>query len=179
MGGSIGMRSPVIVYLGLGSNLGDRREMLRAGVAALPSRGVGVLRVSPLYESAYVGENGPQPSFLNAVAEAQTRLEPDALLDVLQAIEAAAGRAPNSHDQPRRLDLDLLLYGGRRLDGPRLVVPHPRLDARRVVWQPLHDRGVGLPGSPWEARLRAVEATQELRPAGFLAPGEWRAEPVA
>jgi len=98
---------------------------------------------------------------------------------VLQAVEAAAGRAPNSHDRPRPLDLDLLLYGDERIARPRLVVPHPRLDARRFVLQPLSDLGLVPPGSAWEARLGALAATQELRPAGFLAPGEWRAEPVA
>lgn len=82
----------------------------------------------------------PQPSFLNAVATGRTHLAPLDLLRLLQSLEAEAGRLPGGEaNGPRPLDLDLLLYGDRRLDLPGLVVPHPRLTERRFVLTPLAD----------------------------------------
>src|SRR5262245_38448914 len=172
------MPAPITIYLGLGSNLGDRRRAVAGALAALVAHGVAVQRVSPLYDTDYVGSRGPQPAYLNAVVEAHTELEPLALLEVLQRIEAAAGRAPHGHDQPRRLDIDILWYGDREIDLPGLVVPHPRLAERRFVLQPLHDLGALADRPALRARLRALEAVQEVRPAGELSPGAWRAASV-
>ncbi|MBK9088722.1 MAG: 2-amino-4-hydroxy-6-hydroxymethyldihydropteridine diphosphokinase [Holophagales bacterium] len=82
----------------------------------------------------------PQPDFLNAVATGRTLLAPLDLLRLLQDLETEAGRIPGSETNgPRPLDLDLLLYGDRRIDLPELVVPHPRLGERRFVLAPLAD----------------------------------------
>ena len=127
------------VYLGLGSNLGDRAAHLRAAltaVAALP--GTNVRRVSPLYESAPWGVTD-QPPFLNAVAEIETGLAPADLLAAVKRIERVAGRTAGPRWGPRPLDLDLLLYDDRSLATPDLTLPHPRLTERRFVLAPLAD----------------------------------------
>jgi 2-amino-4-hydroxy-6-hydroxymethyldihydropteridine diphosphokinase len=169
------MQTAVRVWLGLGSNLGDRRRALGAAVAALAARGVEPLRLSPLYDCDYVGPAAPQPPYLNAVLEARTRLSPLQLLDVTQAVERDAGRAPDTHDLPRPLDIDVLFYDDETVQHPRLVIPHPRLAARRFVLQPLRDLGALADRPELVARLHQLESTQSVRPAGELAVGEWRA----
>ena len=153
--------SPVVpVYVGLGSNAGDRLSHLRAGVAALAGvRETVVEGVSAVYETeAHVlPGQPPQPDHLNAVAFLRTTADPFTLLDAMQAAERAAGRDPLAPPwSARPLDLDLLLYGGGRVESPppaaplrtALVVPHPRLAARRFVLAPLADvaPGVVVPG---------------------------------
>lgn len=126
-----------LAYVGLGSNLGDRRATLEGAVTALErTPGVRVLRVSPFYETDPVG--GPvQPRYMNAVAEVQTTLGPRELLDVLLAIEDRYGRVRGERWGPRTLDLDLLLYGQAVIDEVDLVVPHPRMADREFVLAPL------------------------------------------
>ena len=123
------------VFVGLGANLGDAADTLaqaRAALAALPS--TEVMAFSSLYRSAPVDAHGPD--FTNAVAELRTALEPLPLLDALQAIEQAHGRQRPFHHAPRTLDLDLLMYGQRPLQTPRLTLPHPRAHLRAFVLQP-------------------------------------------
>ena len=123
------------VFVGLGANLGDAATTLRqahAALAALP--GTAVVAFSSLYRSAPVDAQGPD--FTNAVAELRTALEPEALLDALQAIEESHGRKRPYHHAPRTLDLDLLSYGTRELHTPRLTLPHPRAHLRAFVLQP-------------------------------------------
>lgn len=132
-------------YLGLGSNLEQpARQLVRAlaALAALPrSR---LARVSAVYRSAAVGP-GPQPDYLNAAARLDTALAPLALLERMQAIEQAQGRVRTVRWGPRTLDLDLLLYGDRHIETPRLQVPHPRLAERDFVLYPLAEiAGDGL-----------------------------------
>ena len=125
-------------YIGLGSNLGDRRARLDAALAALRGRtGVAVTRVSSIYETAPVGGPAGQGPYLNAVAELRTELDPEALLRVLLEIESAQGRVRTERDGPRTLDLDLLLYGDMVRDDARLTLPHPRLHQRLFVLKPL------------------------------------------
>ena len=132
----------VTAYLGLGSNLGDRRRHLDAAVgavAALP--GVAGLRLSRVRETAPVGPQD-QGAFLNAVAEVRTTASPVVLLAALLAIEARLGRpvrAQRRHWGPREIDLDLLMLGGQTVDTDGLTLPHPRLHERRFVLEPLHD----------------------------------------
>jgi 2-amino-4-hydroxy-6-hydroxymethyldihydropteridine diphosphokinase len=160
----------VVVYLGLGANLGDRAAALHGAIGALQTAGVEPLRLSPIYESAYLGPGAAQPRYLNAVLEARTTLPPLALLDTAQAVERAHGRPANTHGQPRTLDVDLLLYGDWIVRHPQLAVPHPRLEARRFVLQPLADLGI-LATRPQLARaLAALGATQPLRRASELEP---------
>lgn len=172
------MRVPVVVYLALGSNQGDRRAALAGALRALARHGVEPRRISPLYDNDYVGPFSPQDPYLNAVAEVRTELAPLELLAVLHDIERAAGRAPGSHQRARPLDLDIVLYGDARLELPGLVVPHPRAAERRFVLQPLADLGA-LEGRPeWQMRLRNLELVQPLRAAGTLGVEEWRAESI-
>jgi len=125
-------------YLGLGSNVGDREQHLRAAVRLLREQGVKVEAVSSLYETEPVGEILDQPDFLNAAVRIGTGLEPEELLDLCKAIELEQGRmfgAPRHG--PRPLDVDLLLLGDVELHGERLSLPHPELTSRRFVLAPL------------------------------------------
>lgn len=123
-------------YIGLGSNLGQREAHLSAALEGLRrAPGVTLLRSSGLYETAPVGP--PQPDYLNAVAELEVTLAPLQLLELLRALERAAGRERRERWGPRTLDLDLLFYGGDVLELPGLTVPHPELHRRRFVLEPL------------------------------------------
>lgn len=126
-------------YLGLGSNLGDRRAALRTAVAALP----GVVAVSPVYETAPVGGPPGQSEYLNVVVELETDLSPRELLDVARRLEDAAGRVRAERNGPRTLDVDVLLVGDLTVAEPDLVVPHPRMWQRRFVLAPLADLAAG------------------------------------
>jgi len=157
--------------IGLGSNLGDRRGHLAAAVGRLGSAGA-VVAVSSLYETAPIG--GPnQGPFLNAVVVLETDLVPRSLLDLCLAIEHDAGRRRRVRWGPRLLDLDLLLYAREMVDEPGLQVPHPRLEARRFVLEPLAEawpEAVLPDGTPVAALLPAV-ARQEVIPVE--GPGWW------
>lgn len=124
------------VFVGLGANLGDARAALAAALqalAALPD--TRCVACSSLYRSAPVDAAGPD--YLNAVCELRTALEPLPLLHALLRIEADRGRERPYHHAPRTLDLDLLLFGARRLDSTELSLPHPRMHQRAFVLQPL------------------------------------------
>jgi 2-amino-4-hydroxy-6-hydroxymethyldihydropteridine diphosphokinase len=127
-----------IVYLGLGSNVGDREVMLQAALTALEAAGVRIRRVSPVYETEPqdVREQG---WFLNLAAEAETDLFPLQLLEAIGRIERRLGRKRTVAKGPRSIDIDILLYGNFVIDTPRLTVPHPRLAERRFVLAPLAD----------------------------------------
>jgi 2-amino-4-hydroxy-6-hydroxymethyldihydropteridine diphosphokinase len=155
----------VVIYLGLGANLGDRQHTLRSAVAALEAAGLEIVRVSSSIETDYLGPGSPQPRYLNAAVEARTTLPPLALLDVTQHIEAAHGRQPDSHMQPRPLDIDILLYGGWTIRHPRLVVPHPRLHERRFALEPLRELGA------LDARPNLARALAQLDAAGQAGGG--------
>jgi 2-amino-4-hydroxy-6-hydroxymethyldihydropteridine diphosphokinase len=125
--------------IGLGANLGAALDNLRGAAAALAALpGTRLLAVSRVYRSAPVGPTG-QDDYLNAAVRLATELEPEALLDAAQAIEAGAGRVRTQHWGPRTLDLDLLLCGDTVIDTERLTVPHPRLAERNFVLLPLID----------------------------------------
>jgi 2-amino-4-hydroxy-6-hydroxymethyldihydropteridine diphosphokinase len=145
-------------YVGLGSNLGDREQTLRAALHELAgSDGIEVLQVSSFRETEPVGYLD-QPRFLNGVAVLETALEPADLLAALLAVEARFGRdrAAGPPQGPRTLDLDLLLYGDSRISLQNLEIPHPRLHERAFVLEPLIEVAPGLevPGlGPVEALL--------------------------
>lgn len=124
-------------YVALGANLDDPATTVRAAFAALAnlpdSR---IVHCSSLYRTAPVGI-ADQPEFINAVAELETSLAPEALLDALLEIEQRFGRIRAERNGPRTLDLDLLLYDDQCVDLPRLTLPHPRLHLRAFVLQPL------------------------------------------
>jgi 2-amino-4-hydroxy-6-hydroxymethyldihydropteridine diphosphokinase len=125
-------------YLGLGSNVGDRSEHLRAALELLRAHGVEVDAVSSLYETEPVGEILDQPDFLNAAVRVSTALEPEELLDACKAIEVERGRMMGGQRHgPRPLDIDLLLLGELELETARLTLPHPQVTSRRFVMEPL------------------------------------------
>ena len=146
------------VFLSLGSNMGDRRRVLREAVESLP----GVERVSPVYETEPVG-GPPQPDYLNLVVELETDLSPRALLGLCHRLESAAGRMPGERWGPRPLDVDVLLVDDLVVDEPDLTIPHPRMQVRRFVMAPLADIAPELVPADWESR---VDGTVE--PAGTL-----------
>src|SRR5689334_21830232 len=124
------------VFLGLGSNLGDREENLRAALNRIEGfEGTALVRVSSFRETPPWGVED-QPPFLNAVAEIRTSLEPDALLTAVKAIEVELGRTPTYRWGPRLIDLDLLVFGERRVTSDRLTLPHPHILERPFVWEP-------------------------------------------
>jgi 2-amino-4-hydroxy-6-hydroxymethyldihydropteridine diphosphokinase len=124
-------------YIGLGANLGEPRRQLQAALQELDRLPqTRLTAASGFYWSAPLGY-ADQPDFLNAVAELETGLPPEALLDRLQALETAHGRQRPFAGAPRTLDLDLLLYGDAALATPRLTVPHPRMHERAFVLKPL------------------------------------------
>jgi len=126
------------VYLGLGSNLGDRRGNLDAALAALRANpAVRVLAVSPFIETAPVGGPPGQGPYLNGAAAVETDLAPADLLAALKRIERALGRREGPRWGPRPVDLDILLFGALVLDTADLTIPHPRLRERRFVLEPL------------------------------------------
>ena len=132
-----GGRSAVRAFLGLGSNMGDRRANLRQGVDLLQRHG-DVVAVSPLYETSPVG-GPPQDPYLNVVVELLTEADPHQLLARCQEMEAAAGRQRAVRFGPRTLDADVLLVGDETVHDEDLVVPHPRMWERRFVLEPLSD----------------------------------------
>lgn len=138
-----------LVYVGLGANLGDREQTIRAALERLAvDDEVEVVRVSSLRETDPVGFKD-QPPFLNGVAELETSLAPLALLERLLAVERELGRTRDGPRWgPRLIDLDLLLYGQEVVDEPGLRVPHPRLAERRFVLEPLTelDPELSVPG---------------------------------
>jgi 2-amino-4-hydroxy-6-hydroxymethyldihydropteridine diphosphokinase len=125
-----------IVYLSLGSNVGDRETRLREAVAGLEAADVHVLRRSPVYETE-PQDVKDQGWFLNAVVEAETELLPVQLLERTQRIERELGRRRLKRGGPRSIDIDILLYGHAVIHTPQLEIPHPRLSSRRFVLEPL------------------------------------------
>jgi 2-amino-4-hydroxy-6-hydroxymethyldihydropteridine diphosphokinase len=132
-----------LVYIALGSNVGDRAAMLSAAVDRMNRAGLRVQRQSSLYETEPVG-GPPQGWFLNAAVEAATELTPLDVLRALQGIEQAMGRERSIACGPRTLDLDILLDGQSVIREGELDVPHPRLAQRRFVLAPLAELAPGL-----------------------------------
>jgi len=125
------------VYVGLGSNLGERESMIRLALedlSRLPE--TQLVRASSLYDTEPVGEVD-QPNFLNAVAQLETGLSARQLMWNLRLIEKRLGRVRTRRWGPRTMDLDLLFYGDEVIEDPDLRVPHPELSARSFVLVPL------------------------------------------
>jgi len=123
------------VFLGIGTNLGDRERNLQDALAILSQKMV-ILKESSIYQTAPWGYLD-QPAFLNQVIEAQTDLSPLNLLGFLKDTEKALGRQANFRYGPRLIDLDILFYGNRIIQTPRLQIPHPRIAQRAFVLVPL------------------------------------------
>ena len=146
------MSQTVRAFVGLGSNLGDRRAFLTAAVRALPNK----VAVSGVYKTAPIG--GPaQGPFLNLVVEMRTSVGPYDLLAICQQLEASAGRARTERWGPRTLDVDVLLYGEFELDDTELTIPHPRMNERAFVLYPLAELAPELLPSRWRETVSDQE----------------------
>ena len=152
------------VYLGLGSSLGDRMQWLRKACEGIQALSVtGAIECSEVYQTPHMrldpADTSVYPDHLNAVVRIETELSPEALLDAIHEIERRCGRVREAGKrwQPRTLDIDILLYGERTVQDPRITVPHPGIAHRRFVLRPL----------------------LELLPDLLLADGRWAAEVLA
>ena len=124
------------IYLLLGSNLGDRVQLMQTAATHIEQRIGNVLRASSLYETAPWGGIA-QPAFLNQVLEVRTALAPEEVLRIILEIEHESGRVRYERWGARHLDIDILYFGQVSMDTPRLTVPHPRLHERRFTLVPL------------------------------------------
>ncbi len=125
-----------IVFLGLGSNLGDREKNIRQALELLEADAVIVQKISSIIETDPVG--GPQQGlFLNAAAKVETDLSPHDLLRKIHQIEASLGRVRDVKNGPRTIDIDILLYDDRKVNDLDLIIPHPRMRERAFVMRPL------------------------------------------
>ena len=156
-------------YLGLGSNVGDRRMNLQAAVEDLWAHGVEVLASSSVYETEPVGEVPDQRPFFNCCVQIETELAPEALLDACKEIERALGRAPGGvRHGPRPIDVDVLLLGDATYSSERLTLPHREVTSRRFVLVPLLalDPDLAVPGYGLAAAALDAIKGQEVRRAG-------------
>jgi 2-amino-4-hydroxy-6-hydroxymethyldihydropteridine diphosphokinase len=139
---------PEIVFLSLGSNVGDRGKNLRAAIDALPGSGVQIKRVSSIYETEPV-DLLEQPWFLNCVVEGETTVPPVTLLKALRELERRMGSKKVVARGPRLIDVDILVYGAQTIDSPELQVPHPRMHLRLFVLAPLVEIAPDLKHPSW------------------------------
>jgi len=127
------------VFLGLGSNIGDRLGFLNRAAAEISRlRGTTIVWASSVYETSPVGKE-PQASFLNAVLEVTTSLPPGELLPEVKGLEQKIGRSPGERWGPREIDIDILLYDGVVVRDAAVAVPHPEMENRRFVLVPLRE----------------------------------------
>ena len=127
------------VYLGLGSNLGEREKYLNNALGELKKlQDVKVIWTSSVYETEPRGMTD-QPSFLNAVVQVETSLKPDELFRKVKSIESGTGRKTSERWGPREIDIDILVYDGLVFDDDKLKVPHPEMEKRRFVLVPLRE----------------------------------------
>ena len=126
---------PITVYLGLGSNMGNRQDNLNRALDFLSQR-LRVEKISSVYDTEPIG-NVQQPRFLNLVCQVSTRLAPMGLLILAKGIELKLGRTSGKSNAPRPIDIDILFYGDKIIETPELIIPHPRVAERAFVLVPL------------------------------------------
>ena len=126
---------PITVYLGLGSNMGNRQDNLNRALDFLSQR-LRVEKISSVYDTEPIG-NVQQPRFLNLVCQVSTRLAPMGLLILAKGIELKLGRTSGKSNAPRPIDIDILFYGDQTIETPELIIPHPRVAERAFVLVPL------------------------------------------
>ena len=160
-------------YLGLGSNLGDRRALLQAAIEDLWAHGVQAIASSSVYETAPVGEVLDQPAFLNACLRIETALAAEDLLDACKAVERDLGRDLEGgiRHGPRPIDVDLLLLGETEYASERLTLPHAQVTSRRFVLIPLLELDFDLQ-TPDGTRLTDALAMLPLLDEGVRRAGD-------
>mgnify|MGYP001615144372 FL=1 len=126
-----------VVYIGIGSNLGDKKENIRTSIELIKEK-CKIIKVSSLYETEPIGYKN-QDMFLNCAIKAETELKPLELLGFLQSIEKKIGRIRTIKNGPRTIDLDILFYNKKIINKEKLIVPHPRLHERLFVLGPLKE----------------------------------------
>ena len=160
----------MIGYLGLGSNIGDRRAHMQAAVDALAPRGVRVLSSSSVYQTEPVGLVLEQRDFFNACLAIDTAHGPDELLDACKDVERAVGReAGGVRHGPRVIDVDVLILGALVHRSDRLTLPHPEVLSRRFVLAPLLELDPDLelvPGGRLDDALERLGPGQDVRRVG-------------
>jgi 2-amino-4-hydroxy-6-hydroxymethyldihydropteridine diphosphokinase len=155
-------------YVALGSNLGDREAHLRAGLEGMGRSGINPVECSSMWETEPVGSDEPLV-FLNMVARVSTDLSPLAVLERLLEVERVAGRVRGRRNEPRVLDLDLLMLGDSRVRSSRLVLPHPRMWSRRFVLAPLEELAPDLRNPATMMTVSETLQTLDERPWARLA----------
>jgi 2-amino-4-hydroxy-6-hydroxymethyldihydropteridine diphosphokinase len=158
-------------YLGLGSNIGDRRANLEEAVAALPAHGVAVVATSSVYETEPVGLVLDQREFYNACLRIETDHDPEELLSACKDVERSLGREPGGQRHgPRPIDVDVLLLNGFEYESDRLTLPHPEVTSRRFVLVPLLELEPSLTLPDGTSLAQALTALagdgQDVRRAG-------------
>ncbi|ANZ34179.1 2-amino-4-hydroxy-6-hydroxymethyldihydropteridine pyrophosphokinase [Staphylococcus carnosus] len=149
------------VYLGLGSNVGDREHQLKEALRLLDAQqGIKVTRVSSLYETAPVGYVD-QPDFLNLCAEIETDLTPQAVLKNGLDIEQQLHRVRKERWGPRTLDIDILLYGNKIIEDQDLSIPHPRMAERAFVLIPLQEIAPEAINPRTQTKIKDIEVPDE------------------
>lgn len=126
------------VYIGIGSNLGSRKDNCRKAIGLLSEYGITIIRASSMYDTEPWGVK-EQPRFINMVVEAKTSLDPRRLLDALKDIEKRMGRVWSEKYGPRLIDLDIILFDDLVLNEPDLKIPHPHMHERDFVMRPLRE----------------------------------------
>ena len=162
------------VYLGLGSNLGDRQATMEKALKLLGER-LQIELVSSIYETEPVGY-AEQPMFLNAVCCGQTELGPLQLLSLVKGIEASLGRVSSFPNAPRTIDLDIIFYGDMTMQTPELTIPHPRLEERAFVLIPLLEIAPDLrhpvSGESIKDLVARVQGLEGVKKIGELGVGD-------
>lgn len=152
------------VYIALGTNVGEREANLVQALRLLPEAGVHLRRLSSIYETEPV-DYLDQEWFLNMVLEAQTELDALDLLSALRVIEARMGSKKAFAKGPRKIDLDILLFGNETIDTPELQVPHPRMLERKFVLIPLVEIAPSLRHPSWKSGAAHILAASHDRSA--------------
>jgi len=165
---------PELVFLSLGSNVGDREKNLRTAIAALVDLGVQIKKVSSIYETEPV-DLLEQPWFLNCVVEGETSVPPATLLKDLRHLEKRMGSKKPVARGPRLIDLDILVYGRQTIDSPELQVPHARMHLRRFVLAPLAEIAPGLKHPSWSGTASQLLGAIDDKSAVKKISGDLRA----
>jgi len=163
------------VYIGMGSNLGDRTAWLSAGVRGLRDHQLPILAISAVWESEPMGTDRPE-WFHNLVLQAQVDRDPRELLDLISGLERKHGRIRREPNGPRTLDIDLLIAGDSKVAEPDLTLPHPRMWGRRFVLEPLAEIAPDLvnpdSGRTVAEECRRIRDSAVVHRLGALAPAE-------